>query len=52
MKKLKAFLMYLFGMGDLLAESKKQTALLEKIYQECKRNSDLVQAYNRTYHVK
>ena len=33
--------------GDDLATNK----LLEKILKECKRNSDLVEAYNRKYHV-
>ena len=43
---------YKEGSGDdLMIEQKKTNELLEKILKECKRNSDLVDAYNRKYHV-
>ena len=32
-------------------DSSSTNDLLEKILKECKRNSDLVEAYNRKYHV-
>tara|TARA_R110000868_G_scaffold406933_1_gene687756 strand:- start:244 stop:438 length:195 start_codon:yes stop_codon:yes gene_type:complete len=33
-------------------EIDEQTELLKNIYKEIKRNSDLVEAYNKQYHVK
>ena len=40
------------GITSLINEQKKTNELLEKLIKECKRNSDLVEAYNRAYHVK
>jgi hypothetical protein len=49
---MKKWIQSLFGINQIIQEKKKQTELLEKIYIECKRNSDLVEAYNRYYYVK
>lgn len=48
---MKKWLQNLFGITQIIEEKKKQTELLEKIHRECKRNSDLVEAYNRAYHI-
>lgn len=49
---MKKLIQNILGISEIIEEKKKQTQLLEKILAECKRNSDLVQAYNRAYHVK
>lgn len=39
------------GLSKLIEQSQKQTELLQKIHEEAKRNSDLVEAYNKKYHI-
>ena len=42
----------LLGIDKLIVEQQETNKLLEKIYYESKRNSDLVAKYNRAYHIK
>lgn len=49
---MKKYLQNLFGISQIIEEKKRQTELLKKIHQECKRNSDLAEAYNRAYHIR
>lgn len=49
---MKKWIQNFFGITQIIEEKKKQTNLLENIYKECKKNSDLVEAYNRAYHIR
>jgi hypothetical protein len=49
---MKKWIQKILGITQIIEEKKKQTEILDKIYKECKRNSDLVEAYNRAYHVR
>lgn len=49
---MKKWIQKIIGITQIIEEKKKQTEILAKIYEECKRNSDLVAAYNRAYHVR
>ncbi len=42
----------IFMVEDRLSEQKKTNALLEQLVKELKRNSDLVEAYNKAYHIR
>tara|TARA_R110000744_G_scaffold210286_2_gene329378 strand:- start:1019 stop:1162 length:144 start_codon:yes stop_codon:yes gene_type:complete len=41
----------LLGIDKLIVEQQETNKLLEKIHYESKRNSDLVDKYNRAYHI-
>lgn len=49
---MKRWIQNLLGITQIIEEKKKQTKILDNIYKECKRNSDLVEDYNRAYHIK
>lgn len=49
---MKKWIQKILGIDQIIEEEKKQTEILNSIYRECKRNSDLVEAYNKAYHVR
>lgn len=48
---MKKWIMKLIGITDLLEEQRRTNKILDSIYYETKRNSDLVKAYNKAYHI-
>ena len=46
------WLQRIFMTKEKMLEQKKTNDLLEKILKELKRNSDLVEAYNKAYHIR
>lgn len=48
---MKKWIIKLLGVAELIEEQKKTNKILESIYYETKRNSDLVKAYNKAYHI-
>jgi hypothetical protein len=49
---MKKWLMNFLGFTELLKKQQRTNEILELIHKECKRNSDLVEAYNRQYHIR
>lgn len=49
---MKKWIQQILGITQIIEEKKKQTDILNKIYKECERNSDLVERYNRAYHIR
>jgi len=49
---MKKWIQDLFGITQIINERKKQTEILNQIYKECKRNSNLVESYNSSFHIK
>lgn len=48
---MKRWLQKILGITERLNEQKKTNELLAQILKECKRNSDLVEAYNKKYYI-
>lgn len=49
---MKKWIQQILGITQIIEEKKKQTDILNKIYKECERNSDLVERYNRACHIR
>lgn len=48
---MKKLIQRLLGLDLIIKEKQKTNALLSELLKEMKRNSDLVETYNRAYHI-
>lgn len=48
---MKKWIQRLLGLDRILTEREKTNSLLDAIYKELKRNSDLVEKYNKAHHI-
>jgi len=48
---MKKFIKKLFGLDIILKEQEKTNKILSDIHFQLKRNSDLVEKYNKAYHI-